>query len=91
MLKVAHHGSAGSTTDELLETLRPAYALISVGRRNSYGHPSPETLERLSAHGVIIYRTAGSGAIQLRIQNRPALPWESARGTTLQISESVDS
>ena len=57
LLKVGHHGSATSTTPEILEAIHPAYALISVGFRNSFGLPKPSVLDRLQASGVHVYRT----------------------------------
>jgi competence protein ComEC len=62
LLKVGHHGSRGSTSDEWLDSLRPSAAVISVGR-NKYGHPSPPTLARLRRHGVEIWRTDRDGAV----------------------------
>jgi competence protein ComEC len=62
-LKVAHHGSKTSTTDAFLSSSHPVYAAISVGRDNSFGHPSPEVVERLEAAGVHVYRTDRDGAI----------------------------
>ena len=62
ILVVGHHGSAGSASDALLEAAEPRIAVISVGR-NSYGLPSPKTLERLHAHGMRIYRTDEQGDI----------------------------
>jgi competence protein ComEC len=62
-LKVAHHGSKTSTTDAFLAAAHPAYAAISVGRDNSFGHPSPEVTDRLAAAGVRFYRTDRDGAI----------------------------
>ena len=62
-LKVAHHGSKTSTTDAFLTAVHPAFAAISVGRDNSFGHPSPEVIDRLEAAGVRIYRTDRDGAI----------------------------
>ena len=56
LLIVGHHGSKYSTSIELLERLTPEIAVISVGR-NSYGHPAPETLERLYGMGIAVYRT----------------------------------
>ena len=62
-LKVAHHGSKTSTTDPFLSATHPAFAAISVGRDNIFGHPSPEVIERLEAAGVRVYRTDRDGAI----------------------------
>jgi competence protein ComEC len=63
VLKVAHHGSRRSSTEPFLERVRPALAVISVGARNSYGHPGAETLERLAAVGARVYRTDRDGAV----------------------------
>ena len=62
-LKVAHHGSKTSTTDPFLAAAHPLFAAISVGRDNSFGHPSPEVTERLEAAGVHVFRTDRDGAI----------------------------
>ena len=62
-LKVAHHGSKTSTTDAFLTAAHPAFGAISVGRDNSFGHPSPEVIERLEAAAVHVYRTDSDGAI----------------------------
>jgi competence protein ComEC len=61
VLKVAHHGSKGSTSAEWLSYWRPAYAAISVGKDNVYRHPSKETLERLNAAGSKLWRTDRDG------------------------------
>ncbi len=63
VLKVAHHGSHSSSTDLFLQAVRPQIAVISCGRRNRYGHPSPAVLERLEKHGASVYRTDYDGAI----------------------------
>lgn len=65
LLKVGHHGSRWSTGDEWLDSLRPSAAVISVGS-NNYGHPSPETLERLSHHQVATWRTDRDGSVTVR-------------------------
>jgi competence protein ComEC len=62
-LKVAHHGSKTSTTDEFLAADHPRFAAISAGFENSYGHPAPEVVDRLEAEGAIVYRTDRDGAI----------------------------
>ena len=56
VLKVAHHGGRESTKQELLDMLMPEYAMISCGE-NSYGHPRPETLEKLAAKNTRVYCT----------------------------------
>ncbi len=69
VLKVGHHGSAGSTTDEWLSAVSPKAAIISVGR-NSYGHPSPAVLERLESNEVLTFRTDRDGAVTVRTDGR---------------------
>lgn len=63
VLKIAHHGSRYSSTDEFLAAVRPRYSVISVGARNSYGHPHPEALERMRALGTTLFRTDIDGRI----------------------------
>lgn len=63
VLKVAHHGSSDSTSNELLQVTKPAYAVISVGAGNPYGHPSRVILRRLRAAGTKVYRTDVNGNI----------------------------
>ena len=67
VLKVAHHGSSGSGSEEFLERIQPELSLISCGRNNTYGHPHEETLERLRDVGSRIMSTVDSGAITLKI------------------------
>ena len=62
LLKVAHHGSATSSTAELLTRTEPEFAIISVGKFNRYGHPRAEVIERLSSEGACTYRTDITGA-----------------------------
>lgn len=68
VLKVAHHGSRTSSTETFLTAASPRLALISVGLRNLYHHPSPEVVERLQAHGARILRTDRGGEILIRFQ-----------------------
>src|SRR5215471_907197 len=64
-LKVGHHGSRYSSTGAFLDAVDPTVAIISVGARNSFGHPTPEVLGRLEAAGARIYRTDRDGAVIL--------------------------
>lgn len=57
VLKVGHHGSDTSTTYPFLREIMPKYAVISVGKGNSYGHPTEATLSRLRDADVTVYRT----------------------------------
>lgn len=63
VLKVGHHGSRHATTDQFLNSVSPSYAIISAGKDNPYGHPHPETIQRLLSHGVTTYGTFQSGTI----------------------------
>lgn len=63
ILKIGHHGSASSTSEELLEKAKPDTAIISVGSKNRYGHPTSEALNRLKKAKVNIYRTDLQGDI----------------------------
>ncbi|HYL86492.1 MAG TPA: DNA internalization-related competence protein ComEC/Rec2 [Candidatus Angelobacter sp.] len=65
VLKVGHHGGKNSTTPEFLAAVQPRVGIISVGENNSYGHPSPELLERLESAGVRILRTDRDGAVHM--------------------------
>lgn len=65
VLKVAHHGSKYSTSNEFLQQINPKYSVISVGEHNLYGHPSKETIERLEQNGSQILRTDKSGEITI--------------------------
>lgn len=68
VLKVAHHGSRTSTGAGLLAAVEPRLALVSAGRRNPYGHPSPEVLRRMERRGVRVLRTDVHGRIEVRFR-----------------------
>jgi len=74
LLKVAHHGSATSTTPELLAAVHPHFAVISVGYRNSFGHPRQVVLERLQDAHVLTYRTDMQGAITFLLDGKKVEP-----------------
>jgi competence protein ComEC len=63
VLKVGHHGSWTSTSPDFLKSVSPQFAVISVGKDNSYGHPHRETLEKLSEGGIKVYRTDLNGTV----------------------------
>ncbi|MBE6684030.1 MAG: MBL fold metallo-hydrolase [Ruminococcaceae bacterium] len=63
ILKVGHHGSSSSTTDEFLAALSPTAAVISCGEGNDHGHPHEEIVDKLTEKGVTIYRTDKDGTI----------------------------
>jgi len=63
VVKVAHHGSRNGTSPEWIEATRPQVAVISVGRRNSYGHPSTAVIEAWEGAGATVYRTDRDGAV----------------------------
>ena len=67
ILKVAHHGSKTSSTEEFLEIVKPNIALIGVGENNNFGHPNKEVLKRINQYTNLIYRTDECGEISLVI------------------------
>ena len=71
LLVVGHHGSAYSTSQTLLDAVRPEVAAISVGADNRYGHPAPATLTRLEAMNLEIFRTDLQGTVTIRSPEEP--------------------
>ncbi|HEV7220115.1 MAG TPA: ComEC/Rec2 family competence protein [Terriglobales bacterium] len=74
LLKVAHHGSATSTAEDFLAAVHPRFAVISVGARNSYGHPRKEVLDRLAERKIGTYRTDTSGAVSFFLDGKNVIP-----------------
>ena len=66
-LKVAHHGSKNSSSEEFLKLASPQISVISAGIDNSYGHPHKETLQRLESVDTGIYCTAEEGEVILKV------------------------
>jgi competence protein ComEC len=64
-LKVSHHGSKNATSAVFLEEINPKSAVISVGKDNRFGHPTPEVLERLQSAGVKVFRTDEQGTVRV--------------------------
>ena len=74
-LKVSHHGSDDPGLPQLLERLRPHAAVVAVGARNSYGHPTPSTLAALRASVPIVRRTDRDGTVRIVVRGgRMAVP-----------------
>ncbi|OOM14428.1 hydroxyacylglutathione hydrolase [Clostridium saccharobutylicum] len=63
VLKVGHHGSSSSTSQDFLNKVNPKYAVISCAKGNDYGHPHKETLDKLKDKNIGIFRTDLSGTI----------------------------
>jgi competence protein ComEC len=70
VLKVGHHGSRTSSTERFLEAVAPSVALISAGFENSFGHPHPDVLGRLSARHAAVLRTDLDGLVTVRTDGR---------------------
>ena len=73
VLKVAHHGSKTSSTESFIERVRPPYAVLSYGRKNRYGHPDKDVVERLQSYGATLYATEEKGAILLNTNGKNML------------------
>jgi competence protein ComEC len=74
VLKVGHHGSLTSTRPEFLSAIHPAWAVISCGRRNRFGHPRPEILAELQAVHALTYRTDLDGAACFLLDGKSVTP-----------------
>jgi competence protein ComEC len=70
VLKIAHHGSKYATSDDFLKRVKPAFAVISCGSWNRYGHPNQGVLDRLRAAGVKLYRTDLQGEITITTRGK---------------------
>jgi competence protein ComEC len=70
LLKVAHHGSRFATSDPFLERVAPGWGIVSAGRNNPFGHPSPLVLLRLLRRGVRPFLTLDQGAISITTNGR---------------------
>ena len=70
VLKVAHHGSKSSSSEAFLDAASPSAAVIQVGPHNFYGHPHQQTLDRLEARGIRVFRTDLNGAVGIDIRGK---------------------
>jgi competence protein ComEC len=80
VIKVPHHGSRTSSSDELLAAVRPRLAVVSVGKFNTFGLPKPATLARYADRGVPMRRTDQEGAISVAVDARGRLSLTCVRG-----------
>lgn len=80
VLKLGHHGSRTSTSDLFLKTVHPAYAVISCGKNNSYGHPHTEILKKLQKAGIQVMRTDESGTL-IAVSDGTSIQWKKAEKT----------
>ena len=67
VLKVGHHGSKTSSSEELINEIKPKYSIISVGKNNRYGHPNDNVLYNLEDSKI--YRTDQDGSIMFKFKN----------------------
>ena len=70
ILKVGHHGSKTSSTQDFLEKIKPRIALIGVGEKNTFGHPNQNVIDRLNSLGAKVFRTDENGEISIIINNK---------------------
>ena len=92
VLKVAHHGSAGSSSSEFLEAVNPQYAVISVGADNDYGHPTEATLNRLAALNIPVYRTDLLGEIAASSDGKTVtITWDTENAAREEPSQTAES
>jgi competence protein ComEC len=78
ILKLGHHGSRTSTSEEWLKHLQPAIGIISCGKGNRYGHPHPEVVTLLKEHRISSLRTDQLGAIQFKFDNEQVTEFRNA-------------
>jgi competence protein ComEC len=70
VLKLGHHGSRTSSTSPFLDAVAPRLGVVSVGAGNTYGHPSPETLEAFAERGIPVLRTDRDGGLVVTTDGR---------------------
>ena len=90
VLKINHHGSSTSSSAAFIDAVNPKYAVISLGKDNSYGHPHKEVLERLENKGIICLRTDESGTITAKSDGK-SITWEASSGLPDSLSDCLSS
>jgi competence protein ComEC len=91
ILKVGHHGSRTSSSGSFLHRVKPKIALLSVGTKNRFGHPSPETVGRFVHFGLQVHRTDREGAIVLESNGRTWWRDDWRNNTRIELKESISS
>lgn len=89
VLKVGHHGSRTSSTAGFLDVVRPRLAVVSVGRHNRYGHPSPDVLEEFNRRRIPVLRTDDAGTTVVRTDGRTISISTTARQWSLPLLTAV--
>lgn len=84
--KAGHHGSNTASTEEFLQAVNPAYAVISCGEGNSYGHPHAEVLNRFRSMGVDVFRTDEQGTI-VAVSDGEEIVWNCTPSESWQAGE----
>jgi competence protein ComEC len=91
VLKVPHHGSRRASLPQLLDAVRPAFAVISAGRGNRFGHPHPEVLDALAARRATVLRTDAAGLVTIFSDGRRLeIGGRSSRGWLEQAWDPLD-
>lgn len=97
VLKVGHHGAKTSTNNAFLQKVKPSNAIISVGKKNNYGHPTSTVLNNLKSNKVNVYRTDKQGTIiavtngsSLKFNVQPSVKAVSATTPTYKLNASLD-
>jgi competence protein ComEC len=75
IVKAPHHGSAGSSSVELITATHPAVVVFSAGRRNPFGHPAPAVVDRYRAAGTRVFRTDEDGEVIIDTDGRQVVVW----------------
>lgn len=86
--KAGHHGNRNSSSEALLDAASPAYAVISCGEENSYGHPHAETLNQFRSRGIEVFRTDEQGSVVL-VCDGNEITWNCSPSDTWQAGEPV--
>ena len=84
--KAGHHGSNTASTEEFLQEVNPAYAVISCGEGNSYGHPHAEVLNRFRSMGIDVFRTDEQGTI-VAVSDGEEIVWNCTPSESWQAGE----